>query len=385
MTAWLLLAVTLFCALAVVYPYAVYPLILMRLRERPLRRVKEVEGDAAALGISLVFCARNEEAVLPEKIANLRRLKAALPDLEVLAYSDASDDGTNRLLEAEGAWIRALLAEERHGKSHGMNLLVREARHPIVVFTDANVMVEPEGLRALRETFADATVGCVCGNLIYTNAEEGATAAAGSLYWRLEERIKTLETRCGSTVGADGSLFAVRRDLYPQVPPDIIDDMFVSLSILCGGHRVVRDPGLIAYERTATDSRDEFRRKIRIACQAFNCHRLLWPRLRRLPRLDFFKYVSHKLVRWFGIYFVVLGATNGAAWLVLQGQPGLVLAGLGAASLLYGAGCLGVPSLLAKLVEILRAMAATGIGLVESFRGERFQTWEVPASSRRAG
>jgi cellulose synthase/poly-beta-1,6-N-acetylglucosamine synthase-like glycosyltransferase len=281
--------------------------------------------------------------------------------------------------------MRVILAEERRGKSHGMNLLVQAARQPVVVFTDANVMVEPAGLRSLSRTFADAQVGCVCGNLIYTNGGEGATAAAGSLYWRLEERIKQLETRCGSTMGADGALFAVRRDLYPAVPPDIIDDMYVSLSILCAGHRVVRDPALVAYERTTTDSGDEFRRKIRIACQAFNCHRLLWPRLRRLPPLDLFKYLSHKLLRWFGIYFVALGAICAALWLTLLGLPELVAAGIAASFLLYGAGRLGVPALLAKLVEILRAMLATGLGLLRSLQGERFQTWDVPASSRRAG
>jgi hypothetical protein len=63
----------------------------------------------------------------------------------------------------------------------------------------------------------------------------------------------------------------------------------------------------------------------------------------------------------------------------------VALAGLLAAALLYAAGRAGVPKALARIVEILRAMAATGIGLVKSRRGERFQTWELPASSRRAG
>ena len=78
---------------------------------------------------------------------------------------------------------------------------------------------------------------------------------------------------------------AIRRALHKAPPDHIIDDMFVSLSILCDGYRVVRDEAMVAYERVATDSGDEFRRKVRIACQAYNCHRLLRPRLRRLPRL----------------------------------------------------------------------------------------------------
>jgi cellulose synthase/poly-beta-1,6-N-acetylglucosamine synthase-like glycosyltransferase len=254
-----------------------------------------------------------------------------------------------------------------------------------VVFTDANVLLEPAALAALQRNFADPSVGCVCGQLIYSNPEEGATAATGSLYWRLEERVKALESRSGSTMGADGSIFAVRRRLYRPVPPDIIDDMYVSLSILCDGYRVIRDPLVIAYERAATDSGEEFRRKVRIACQAFNCHRLLQPRLRRLPALDRFKYVSHKLLRWFGIYFFLLGAAAAAAWLLLQGLGLVALAGLLLAAAGYAAGRAGVPRRLAQGVEIIRAMAATGWGLVRSQQGERFQTWELPASSRKAG
>ncbi|MGF1630933.1 MAG: glycosyltransferase family 2 protein [Kiloniellaceae bacterium] len=380
----LLLVVCGLCALAVVYPYAVYPLLLARLPERPLRPVAVVPGKARAPRLSLAFCAYNEAAVLPAKIENLRRLRAADPNLEILAYSDGSSDATAELLEAEEAWLRVFASSERHGKSHGMNTLVQAAEGDIVVFTDANVMVDPQALAALHRAFADPTVGCVCGHLVYTNPEEGATAAAGSLYWRLEERIKALESRSGSTMGADGSIFAVRRRLYRPVPADIIDDMFVSLSILCDGYRVLRDPDVVAYERSATDSGDEFKRKIRIACQAFNCHRLLRPRLRRLSRLDRFKYASHKVLRWFGIYFLALGSLAAGIWLLLQGLGLVALAGLLAAVLLYAAGRAGVPEALAKIVEILRAMAATGIGLVKSRRGERFQTWELPASSRRA-
>lgn len=385
MTTILLLSLCGLCALAVVYPYAVYPLILARLPERPLRPVAAVPGKSRPPRLSLAFCAYNEAAVLPAKIENLRRLRAIAPGLEILAYSDGSSDDTAALLRAEDSWLRVFAAEERHGKSHGMNTLVQAASGDIVVFTDANVMLDPAALAALERSFADPTVGCVCGHLVYTNPEEGATAAVGSFYWRLEERIKALESRSGSTMGADGSIFAVRRRLYRPVPPDIIDDMFVSLSILCDGYRVVRDPAVVAYERAATDSGDEFRRKVRIACQAFNCHRLLRPRLKRMPLLDRFKYASHKVLRWFGIYFLAVGALAAGLWLVLQGLGLLALAGAAAAVALYLAGRAGMPAALAKVVEILRAMAATGIGLVKSGRGERFQTWELPASSRRAG
>ena len=151
---------------------------------------------------------------------------------------------------------------------------------PLTVTTcvpDANVVFAPDAVRRLLRPFADPAVGCVCGHLVYTAPDGaaaeggggGATAATGSLYWRLEERIKELESRTGSVMGADGSIFAIRRALHRPPPRDIIDDMYVSLSILCDGHRVVRAGDALAYEATVSRPAEEFRRKIRIACQAF--------------------------------------------------------------------------------------------------------------------
>src|ERR1700761_990630 len=153
-----------------------------------------------------------------------------------------------------------------------MNTLVQATDADYLVFSDANVMFAPDAIPKLLSPFQDPAVGFVCGHLIYKSVDGNATASTGSAYWRLEEAIKELESRTGSTMGADGSIFAIRRDLHRPAPPDIIDDMFVSMSILCDRYRVVRASDAIAHEETVSRPQEEFRRKIRIACQAFNVH-----------------------------------------------------------------------------------------------------------------
>src|SRR3546814_2561847 len=135
------LVVCALCLLAVVYPYAIYPAILARLPERPLRPVAAVPGRVRPLRLSLAFCAYNEAAVLPAKIANLRRLREAGPELEILPYSDGRSDATAALLRAEDSWLRVFAAEERHGNSPGINTMVQAAQGAVVVFTDANETV----------------------------------------------------------------------------------------------------------------------------------------------------------------------------------------------------------------------------------------------------
>lgn len=377
-----LLACACIFAMVGVHPFITYPLslaALARFRPRPTAAPAIIASKAR---VALCVCAYNEEKVIRAKAENMLSMRKAMPNLELLVYVDAASDRTADILREYAGDITVIVSSARHGKTHGMNTLVQAADAEFIVFSDANVMFASDAIPCLLARFADPQVGCVCGHLVYTLANDSATAVTGSIYWRLEEAIKELETRTGSTMGADGSIFAIRRALHRPPLPDIIDDMYVSLSILCDGYRVVRASDALAFEEAATKAGDEFRRKVRIACQAFNVHRLLRPRLVKLSLLDRYKYVSHKLLRWFTVYFLsaaglclMMGLATMGAWLVL------LLGVLIGAALLLGARLRPAGSL-GKLVDIFAAFTATGLGVVQSLRGKRFQVWTPPASAR---
>ena len=379
-----LLAIATVAAVLAIHPFVTYPASLLMLRRwRPVAPAGQAPGTGPRPRVALCVCAYNEAGGIADKIANLRALHTLMPDLAIHCFVDGATDGTDKILARHGDLIRLTVSPERRGKTFGMNALVAQTDADIVIFTDANVLVPPEGIPRMLEYFDDPQVGCVCGHLIYVNPHESATSRNGALYWRLEEFTKRLESDTGSVVGADGSLFAIRRALHRPVPDAIIDDMFVSLSIMCAGYRVVSAPDVLSFERAATSARDEFRRKIRIACQAFNVHRLLWPELRKLPPVALYKYVSHRLVRWFSIYFIALWglASLGAlAFLTdVTTAGGLALSGLLAMALAHRLGVGPVR----QVCDILLALLGVGIGVIWSLRGERFVVWN-PAGSVRA-
>ena len=184
-------------------------------------------------------------------------------------------------------------------------------------------------------------------------------------------------------MGADGSLFAIRRELFQPPPDHIIDDMYVSFSILCEGYRVVQATDIRAYEESVTSTREEFLRKQRIACQALNAHRILWPALRQQEAFTVYKYVSHKYLRWLSIYFLAAadlcfvaglfeaGWTSLAMWFLLFQAAVVVLGGR------YGLKPFDT------IWSFITALAGAGLGLWHSVRGHRFQTWTPAASIRR--
>ena len=372
------------CLLAACHPFVTYPwsLVLLPVLRPATRRMGSV--PEADLNCAICVCAYNEEQNIARKVENLLALSAREPGLEILIYVDGASDRTVEILREFGSQISLHVGSRRVGKTYGMNLLASIAQAPILIFTDANVLMDMDCVRDFRRYFTNAEIGCVCGNLIYTNSQASATASSGSAYWRFEEIIKRLEMESGSMIGADGSVFAIRRSLHQPPPDHIIDDLYVSLKVLCSGFRVIQASDALAYEESVVSGREEFSRKIRIACQAFNVHRLLWPQLRRLDGVTLYKYVSHKLIRWFTIYLLAFAALAFEAALIFAGHALLAAALAVCTGAAIYIGCVSSIWPFAQFAAALSALAGTGLGVWRSMLGDRYQTWTPAASIRRS-
>lgn len=371
----ILAAILLFCLIVVAWPFLFYPLILRLLPTRP-----EVQVEGASPSASLLFCAYNEAAAMPEKLANLAMLKARHPGLEILAFDDGSSDGTGDLIAAQGDLVTLLRGPGRSGKAHGMKQMAARARGDVLIFTDANVLLDAEAIDNLLARYADPQIGGVLGSLHYIGAEDSATASVGSLYWRIEEKLKDEESRTGNVLGADGSIFSIRRSLYPDFPDSVLDDLTVSMTVVFAGRRLVKARDVIARERLVTARKDEYRRKVRIAARAWHTHAHLRPQLRRMGAIDRFKYASRKILRWFGGLFILIGAVA-AGTLAMRISPALYLVGALGVALVIWIGMRAKSGLFAALVDVLIAYAATLQGVAKAMTGRTVTVWN-PAQSR---
>lgn len=358
-----------------IYPYIIYPIILRTLPKR-----KIFLDDDYSCSATLVFCAYNEESSIDEKLKNIQELKARYPHLEVLAFDDGSTDRTVERILAHGSLVELVQGGGRNGKAYGMKLLAKKAMGDIIIFTDANVVLREDAIGRLMAYYADAEIGGVCGSLHYLGSDASATATVGSAYWRLEEYLKDQESRTGNVMGADGSIFSIRRHLYPEFPDSVLDDLTVSMAAVFSGHRLVKANDVVAYERLITDRGDEFKRKVRIASRAFHTHLYLRPQLRKMTALDQFKYFSRKYVRWFGGLFLVLSSACIVSSALMFWPPlGFALALAIAAILAIGMRV--EKGRLANLADIVIALFATLLGIYRTVRGKTTTVWQ-PAKSR---
>ncbi|TWU67591.1 glycosyltransferase [Crateriforma conspicua] len=332
--------------------------------------------------VSILVCAYNEQHGIGAKAKNLLELCEAYPGrATAFVYDDCSSDDTFKILENHADRLTLVRGECRSGKSTGMNRLVELTDAEIVVFSDANTLVDPKATVAFVESLRDPSVGCVCGTLQYYEDSGNTASFVSSAYWKLEELIKQLESDTGSVIGADGSLFAIRRALYRPAPADIIDDFHTSLSILCNGYLVKRCERAKAFEKAAVSSSEEFSRKKRIACRSVNCCRQLSSELKQLGGVDWYKLVSHKFLRWTSVGWLFLGAALiWSAIFSVCGDWGMVVAG--GVLLVVVVGKWSGVRIVSQMLESLKLLCGCFLGVCQSYAGMRYQTWAPAASAR---
>lgn len=360
---------------AVMHPVALF-VVLWFLQ----KRIKSPEPGLPKLKIdrlAFVTCAYREGRSIREKINNHKMLQEAYPGAVFGIYVDGEDEVTMAEIKAAAfPELKVLSSKERKGKAHGMNTLLTEFNDvDVVCFSDANTYLSREAPgRALRY-LEDPKVGCVSGSLVAPNRNRSGVGRIAAIYWELEERIKAKQSRIYSATMADGGLFFARRMLIPPIPADTIDDMHTSLSIALGGHRIIQASDVTAQEKVAERVREEFKRKVRIACRAVNCHKRLRPKIKTAAGLFKTLYLTHKPLRWGLCALCVIAAP---AFLV-----GLALLAIEhpIAAAIIAAGAFGA-LMLRPIYAAIASVWGSGLGVWQAVFGKNIVTWTPPQSAR---
>lgn len=362
-----------------VYVYIGYPALLWavsRFRTRPVR-----EGDITP-HVTFVIAAYNEERVIGEKIANSLSLDYPADRIDVLVVSNGSVDRTNEIVAGHADPRVQLLALPRPGKMQALNEGAKAAKGEILVFTDADFLLDAHTLRLMVSKFADPEVGGVCGSRNTNVRREGdATGEGEGLYARWDKWQKTLESRIGSVFAADGLLYAIRRDLYvPTEDVHAADDIIVSTRIPLQGYRLVFEPAATAYERAGVHAEQELGRRVRVTNHSM---RALLALRSHLFTHGFYslELLSHKLIRHMIPFFLIPLFVTSAIL-----APGSVVAGVALAGqvLVYALALAGWvlrnrPAGRAKVLYVpyyfCFVNAGAFLGLLSILRGNRVNAW----------
>lgn len=281
------------CLTTVVYAYFGYVLLLWTIAQF---RPQAISRKAVAETVSIIIAARNEAANIQTKLDNLSKLEYPREKLQIVIVSDGSTDRTPGILADHSSEIFPVILDQASGKACALNEAVRHATGDILVFQDARQTIDSNAVMELISCFADPSVGAVSGELLLTSSPDSPADALG-LYWKIEKIIRRLESESGSVVGVTGAIYAIRRELYRDIPAGtILDNVFVPMQIARLGRRVVFQSTAIVRDRIFTTKGKEFARKIRTLTGNYQLLTLApWLISPQNPLL--FRFISHKVLR----------------------------------------------------------------------------------------
>lgn len=250
--------------------------------------------------VALVVAAYNEEDFILQKIENTLALDYPKDKLELIFITDGSNDNTPAIISRHPG-ILLLHQPERRGKVAAMNRAIQHVQAPLVIFCDANTLLNKDCVREIVKHYENPKVGGVAGEKkIMQQGKDAAAAAGEGLYWKYESFLKRLDSALYTTVGAAGELFSVRKSLFEQAPEGtIIEDFVQSLKLVINGYVVRYEPNAYAAEAPSASIKDEMKRKVRICAGAFQAMVLLKELFNvfKYPVASF-QFISHRILRW---------------------------------------------------------------------------------------
>ncbi len=371
------------------YAYAGYPLILAlvaRWKPKPAPFGDPPEWPR----ISITIPAYNEAAAIGPTLDSLLALDYPADRRQILVVSDCSSDGTDDIVRGyAGRGVELLRMPTRRGKTAAENAAFAHLGGEIIVNTDATIRILPGSLKPLIRVFQDPTIGAASGRDVSVGDVRAELNQAESGYVDYEMRVRSLESRVGSIVGASGCFYAIRRAIVDPAFPEALSRDFASpLRARSLGYRTVSVDEAVCLVPRTTSLRTEYRRKIRTMARGLDT---LW-HLRAL--LDPFRYGSfalmlwsHKLCRWL-VHPALLGLLLGLALLSATSLAAAVAVLAIAAAMSLGV--IGMkwpegrraPAPIAVCGFALAVNAAAIRAWAKALRGERNPIWEP---TRRPG
>ena len=279
--------------------YGIVLIILVKIKELFVEKLKD-DGKVFEPRVTMFVAAFNEKDFIEEKIQNMLELDYPKDKIQLLFVTDGSNDGTPEMLKKYPE-VSLMHKNERAGKIGAINRGMSCVKNPIVIYSDANAMLNSRAVREIVKHYKDPQVGCVSGEKrIYKKDKDGASGSGEGIYWKYESLLKRFDFRLHSAVGAAGELFSVRTELHQHVEKDtLLDDFIISLRIAQKGYKIAYAPNAYASEYASVSIKEEMKRKIRISAGGIQSI------IRLASLFNFFKYgiltfqyISHRVLRW---------------------------------------------------------------------------------------
>lgn len=249
------------------YTFVGYPISLYVINF--FMKPKEYQKNDIEPYISIIISAHNEEKVILQKLKNLTELDYPRNKYEIIIASDNSTDNTNKIVKKaikdyKENDIYLYEVKERQGKTNAQNEAVNKAKGEILVFSDANSIIDKKAIKYLISSFINEDIIYVSGRLMYVNSLDNLTSSTESNYWNYDLFMREIESNIKTITAGNGALYAIKKNEYVHFDPIKSHDSAMPLAAALNNKKALYNSKAIAFEKAGETTNEEFQRKVRM-------------------------------------------------------------------------------------------------------------------------
>jgi len=271
----------------IVYHMALHPVVLVAISRKLKTEATATKSNTIdAPAVDVIMPMYNESACIAQKLENLLELGYPQTKINIIIGLDGCTDNTKQIIEqmtaeARFAEMNILVIDfpANRGKIKVLNDLMTVGQSEFVFLTDASALLPKNTINKLVAQLQTEGVGAVsAGYKLQQSGQDGESA-----YWQYQTQVKRAESELGSVIGAHGSCYALRRELFKALPAETInDDFIIPMNIISQGYRVIYDTEVVALELEGSSTTQDFNRRKRLSLgniqQVFACADVLKPK-----------------------------------------------------------------------------------------------------------
>ena len=346
---------------------------------------KPAGNGPVPLDATLLIAAHNEEKHIARKIQNALSVDRSPVALRIVIACDGCADATAAIARSfADSGVKVVESIGHVGKIGILNLAMGEIAGDVVIFSDANSEIGKKSLVKLLAHFSDPEVGGVCGAIGVPARGRGWLGLGEAMHWKFDHALKYWESQVTSAVSAQGSLYAVRRNLISEIPPAVADDLYVSLGVVARGFRLAFEPDATVVEGVTGSAKAEFGRRVRSTERGWRglmmMSTLLNPFKFGFYSIQLFSHkVLRRLVPFLAVLFFLVSLAVAGAGPFYMALAAAQIAGLLAAGLAWLLQA-HLPGWALIPVFIIAGNLAMALGVINVMIGKRSDRW-TPARS----
>lgn len=298
------------CIFLIFYTMIGYPIIL-KVLNKIVKKDKVLFDSTYEPKVTIIIPVHNEEKVIEKKLINLISLDYPENKKEIIITSDNSVDQTNSIVyeySLKYPNIKLVEVQKRMGKTNAQDEAVSEATGEIIVFSDANSILDVRAIKEIVKYMFDSSISYVAGKLEYTNKDLNSAADSEDSYWNYDLEMRQIESNISSITAGNGALYGVRKSEYIKIDPIYSHDSVFPPKFVVLGKKAKFNPKAVAYEKAGESIEDEFKRKVRMSRKIIKINFIDIKKYNIFQYGYFsFFYFSHRLCRNF-LFLLHIGA-----------------------------------------------------------------------------